>query len=157
MKRFFFSILLALFCIQGSMAQTANEVFREFRDVKRVEATTVPKSLMRLGAKNVRDGSTKKLLSQLERLQVLDLDDCSKRNRKKFVNRINDLEKYGYEEYGRISGSGDNVLVLTRKADKKVSELVILLTDKDDCKGILVEGNINPDDIQAITGEVIDD
>ncbi|MGI6231236.1 MAG: DUF4252 domain-containing protein [Prevotella sp.] len=159
MKKLMLMTLLALFCAQATMAQRATDVFNDFRDVRHVESTTIPKALVRIGAGQVKDGNVKEVMRGVDRMQILDMDDCSKRNRKKFISRINELEKYGYEEYGRMSGNNDNMLILTRSDKDKnmVREIVLLMTDKDDCTGILVEGNINPEDIEAIAGSVMDD
>lgn len=155
MKKIMFTLMLAVAC-QFAAAQEAVSIFNDFKNQKKAEYVSIPKVMMSLASLKVKDSNVQSLLQQIRSAKVLTLDDCSKSVRRKFAKRITELTSKGYEEYTRVKDDGDNVLILAKQSEHQVSEIVALITDHDDCMGILVTGNINREDIEAIVSMVGD-
>lgn len=155
MKKGLLTALLMIVC-QLTFAQTATDVFNEYKDVRHAETATVPKAFLRIGANKVSDQDLKILLKEIDIVQILDLDDSSSRNRKGFATKINKLTSYGYQEYARMQKGKEQVLALTLTNGNVIKEIVVLSTDKDDCSAVLVKGNMRSEDISAILGMIED-
>lgn len=155
MKKILFTFMLMLMA-QLSFAQTAKDVFNDYKDQKKAEYVSVPRAMLKLGAAAVKNNNTQALLDEIHSAKILTLNNCKKRTRKKFAASINALTKQGYEEYTRMKDDGQNILILTKSKEDLISEIVALINDDDDCVGILVTGSINPEDIEAVV-HMVDD
>ena len=155
MKKILFTLLLVLVC-QMVSAQTATSVFNEFRNEKKSEYVSVPRAMMTIAAARVKDGNIQALLKEVKSAKILTLDECRKGVRKDFVKKISALTSNGYEEYTRMKDKKDNTLILAKKEGQYISEIVALMSDENDCSGILITGQINPEDIEAVVGMVED-
>lgn len=156
MKKILFTLALALIA-QLSFAQTAKDVFNDFKDQKKAEYVSVPRAMLKLGAAAVKDNNTQALLDEIHSAKVLTLDNCKKKVRKNFATAISQLTKKGYDEYTRMKDDGQNILILTKQSEDLIAEIVALINDDDDCVGILVTGAINPEDIEAVIHMVDDE
>jgi hypothetical protein len=153
MRRLFFLFLLSL-SVAVAQAQSGEEIYRDFCDVKNVQATTTPKELVGLGAKAISDNNVKALLQQIDKVQVLNLDNCSKRNRKKLVKRVGKLADHGYKVITQMKDDDDIFQMLGKEADGKITEFVFLQADNEDCTFVMVKGHINKEDLNAVMGLV---
>lgn len=155
MKKILFTLVLMLMA-QLSFAQTAKDVFNDYKDQKKAEYVSVPRAMLKLGAAAVKNNNTQALLDEIHSAKILTLDNCKKRVRKNFANAISNLSKKDYDEYTRMKDDGQNILILVKKHEDLIAEIVALINDDDDCVGILVTGDINPEDIEAVV-RMVDD
>lgn len=156
MKRllFFFALCLSVAVAQ---AQSADDIYRDFQDVKNIKAMTVPKAMLHLGSKAVKDNNVQAVLQQVDKVRLLDMSDCSKRKRKSLAKRVEQLSNQGYETITQVKDDNDNVRVYGKEADGKITELVFLVSDDDDATFGIVKGHINKEDLGAIIGVFTDD
>jgi len=153
MKKLFMALMLLLAC-QGMAAQQAQTVFNEYKTHKKASYYVVPKTMLGIAGAGLKRGTAKELLNQLEAARVLSLDDCRRGVRRRFAKQVSALAGKGYEEYGRLKQGDDNILVLIKQTDRYIGEMVVLVTDEDDCMGVLLTGQLNREDVQAVLGAI---
>ncbi len=151
MKKLLLSLMLALVC-QLSMAQTAKSVFDEYKSKNNVAYVSVPSALIQIGAAKIKDERAKEVVGQVKSARMLNLDDCKKSVRKKFVKAIEKLRKQGYDEATNMKNSSDNILILTKGNSSTLEEVVILINNNPDVTAILFTGNISVDAISSLVG-----
>lgn len=143
-------MLLVVFATQFACAQQAQKIFEAFRSEKKAEYTSVPGVLMSLAGGKVKDNNVAAVLKEVKSARVLRLGNCKKRTRKKFAEQVAALSKEGYEEYARTKQGDSDVLVMIKKDDELVHEIVMSVYSDSSCMGVLVKGDINPEDLGAI-------
>lgn len=143
-------MLLVVFATQFACAQQAQKVFDAFRSEKKAEYTSIPGALMSLAGSKVKDNNVAAVLKEVKSARVLRLGNCKKRTRKKFAEQVAGLNKEGYEEYARTKQGDSDVLVMIKKDDELVHEIVTCVYSDSSCMGVLVKGDINPEDLGAI-------
>lgn len=60
------------------------------------------------------------------------------------------MSKEGYEEYARTKQGDSDVLVMIKKDEELIHEIVMSVYSDSSCMGVLVKGDINPEDLGAI-------
>ena len=152
MKKLLFTFILLLTC-QWVSAQEAASLFRDFQDKKHAEYVSAPRLVMNIVASKMKVGNMQALMNEIYSARVLTLNQCRRGIRKKFARKFVELSKTGYEEFSGFKQDNDNISVMARKgADNMIKEAVVLISSKTDCIGILVTGNINPEDASAAIG-----
>ena len=152
MKKLLFTFFLFSSCLWAS-AQDATSVFSYFKDKKHVEYVSAPRMVMNLVASKMKTGNFQALLSQIYSAKLLTLSQCRRGIRKKFTKKIVELGKTGYDEIAAFKENDDNISIVARKgSDNMIKEAVVMISGKTDCIGILVTGNINPEDVAAAIG-----
>ncbi len=149
MKKLLLSLILMLAC-QWVSAQTADAVFSDYRSQKKAEYVSVPRAVMSIAAAKMKSGNVQALLQQVRSAKVLRLDGCKKSVRKKFAKKINALTSQGYEEYSHVKNDEHNVLILVKQDSNSVNEIVGLMNDRYKCTAVLITGDINREDIEAV-------
>ncbi len=149
MKKLLFTLVLMLTC-QLAFAQTARTIFDDYKDEKHAQFVSVPRVLMSIAANKMKDNNMQAVMKEVKSMKVLTLSDCRKSTRKGFVKKITALPSKGYEEFTRVKDNKDNVLVLARKGAQYIEEIVLLASDENDCVGIYITGEINPEDMDAV-------
>ena len=143
-------MLLVAFATQFACAQQAQKIFEAFRSEKKAEYTSVPGVLMALAGNKVKDNNVAAVLKEVKSARVLRLGNCKKRTRKKFAEQVAALTKEGYEEYARTKEGDSDVLVMIKKDDELIHEIITCVYSDSNCVGVLVKGDINPEDLGAI-------
>ncbi|MBM6992143.1 MAG: DUF4252 domain-containing protein [Prevotella sp.] len=149
MKKLLFTLMLMLTC-QLTFGQTAKSIFDDYKNEKHAQFVSVPRIMMSIAANKVGDNNMQAVMKEVKSVKVLTLDDCRKSTRKGFVKKITALSGRGYEEFTRVKDNKDNVLVLAKQGDRYIEEIVVLVSDDNDCVGIYITGEINPEDIDAV-------
>ncbi len=151
MKKLLLSLMLALAC-QLSMAQTAKSVFDEYKSKNDAAYVSVPSALIQIGASKLKDERAKEVVGQVKSARMLNLNDCKKSVRKKFVKAVEKLRKQGYDEATNMKNGDDNILVLTKGNDSTLEEVLVLIKKDPDVTAILFTGNISVDTISSLIG-----
>lgn len=153
MKKILMAFLLMLTC-QMALAQQALSVFNEYKTRKHADYLSVPHVLLSAAALKMKEGNAQALLQQVGSVKVLRLDGCRKGVRKKFAKKVIGLTSEGYEEYTRVKDDARNVLILVKQTDRFITEVVVLSSNDNTCSSLLVTGNINREDVEAVVDMV---
>lgn len=143
-------MLLLLVNFQWVSAQEAQALINEFKTQKSAEYMNVSHAMMGIAALKVKNDNVKALLKQIKTMKILELSECDKNVRKKFIEKAQKLTVKGYEECTRVRDGDDNTLILMKGNDKVINELLVLSNDKNDCTFVLVIGQIDMNSLQGV-------
>lgn len=151
MKRIFMMLLLAVCCTQ-LFAQSATQIFTDYRTVKGVKSTEIPEWMMKMARnKKMKDSISHKVLDGIDSMWVLEMSDCSRSKKNRFGERVQDLLNFGYDEILRTDDDGDNVSIMA-KAKNGVFTDILLFIKKDDggCQAVLIRGHVRTEDVKEV-------
>ena len=138
MKKIIATLALFIAC-QGIFAQNIKSIIDEFKEVKGVEYTKVPRRVFLLGNNK-----------GIKSICYLNLESCPSEVKEDFRQKVNQLE--GYEVLFRGKEGGEMYKLIAKKNNETIRELIILITGKDDCGLTLMKGKIKEKDINGIIG-----
>ena len=138
MKKIIATLALIIAC-QGIFAQNIKSIINEFKEVKGVEYTKVPRWTLLLGNNK-----------GVKSICYLDLGSCPSEVKEDFRQKVNQLE--GYEVLFRGKEDGEMYKLLAKKNNEVIRELIILITGKDDCALTLMKGKIKKENINGMIG-----
>ena len=139
MKKIIATLALIIAC-QGIFAQNIKSIIDEFKEVKGVEYTKVPRRVFLLGNNK-----------GIKSICYLDLGSCPSEVKEDFRQKVNQLE--GYEVLFRGKEDGEMYKLIAKKNNETIRELIILITGKDDCGLTLMKGKIKKEDIAQLVNE----
>ena len=137
MKKIFMMLLLAVCCTQ-LFAQSATQIFTDYRTVKGVN-------------KKINDSTSHKVLNGVDSMWILEMSDCSRSKKNRFGERVQDLLNYGYDEILQANDDGDNVSIMA-KAKNGVFTDILLFVKEDDggCQAVLIRGHVRTEDVKDV-------
>ena len=139
MKKIIATLALIIAC-QGIFAQNIKSIIDEFKEVKGVEYTKVPRWVFLLGNNK-----------GIKSICYLNLESCPSEVKEDFRQKVNQLE--GYEVLFRGKEGGEMYKLIAKKNNETIRELIILITGKDDCGLTLMKGKIKKEDIAQLVNE----
>jgi hypothetical protein len=113
MKKIFTLFALTLLLATNSMAQTAADIFNEFKDKPNVQFVSLPKTLMSLAANGVEDDNKKELLKRMDSIVILSIEDDDQLV-KQFEKKVKNLSKKGYEQMVNSNDDGEKAQILVK-------------------------------------------
>ena len=139
MKKIIATLALIIAC-QGIFAQNIKSIIDEFKEVKGVEYTKVPRRVFLLGNNK-----------GIKSICYLNLESCPSEVKEDFRQKVNQLE--GYEVLFQGKEGGEMYKLIAKKNNETIRELIILITGKDDCGLTLMKGKIKKEDIAQLVNE----
>ena len=139
MKKIIATLALIIAC-QGIFAQNIKSIINEFKEVKGVEYTKVPRWTLLLGNNK-----------GVKSICYLDLGSCPSEVKEDFRQKVNQLE--GYEVLFRGKEDGEMYKLLAKMNNETIREFIILTTGEDDCALIFLKGKFKKDDLYAIMSD----
>lgn len=155
MKKLLFTLTLMLAC-QLVFGQEARNVFDRYKNKREARYVSVPRAMTSAMAGKMKDNNVQEVMRDVKSVQVLRLNDCRRSVRRGFAKRVARLSSKGYQELTRMKGRRDDLLVLARQGGRYVEEVVLLVSNRRDCMGILVTGEIDPKDVEAVVSMASD-
>jgi predicted transposase/invertase (TIGR01784 family) len=99
------------------MAQTAADIFNEFKDKPNVQFVSLPKTLMSLAANGVEDENKKELLKKMDSIVILSIEDDDQLV-KQFEKKVKNLSKKGYEQMVNSNDDGEKAQIEMQSRDE---------------------------------------
>ena len=78
------------------------------------------------------------------------MEECSSEVKTNFLKEAKELNLNGYETLVQTKDDGEEVKLLAKMNEESISDLIILITGKDDCGLTLLKGEIKKEDINAM-------
>lgn len=154
MKKILFAALMLLVGI-GAQAQTSMEKFmNECKDNKKATVVTIPRSLLKLALPALKGDAEKELLKQISSVKIVSMEDASRSLRKKAVDAAMASEKEGLTRIIQQNDKDEHNYVLAKPEDEVLTQVYLLNIDDSDLNVVLVEGKINPADIEKVIGVI---
>ena len=155
MNKIILSLILTVACLTGTHAQTASQLFSQFRHEKNAEYTHVPalmwKALTSLAGKD--DKEARLFMKHIRSIRTLDMEDCSQQAKARFHSAVGRLKTSGYTEIIRSNEDDERTMILVKEKRGKFRELLIVESSEDDCQLVQVKGKISPDEVDKIVAE----
>ena len=149
MKKIIMMFALMLMATTNLMAQTADDIFNEFKDKPNVQFVNLPKALMSLAANGVEDQDKKDLLKKMDSMRVLDIEDDAQLL-KQFEKKVQTLSKKGYEQMVNSNDDGEKAQVLVKTKGDAITEMLVISIDGTEGAMIQICGNIRPEDVNKL-------
>lgn len=151
MRTILITLALLAMSIVGK-AQSIDTILEQFKNEKNVTLVDMPKDLIALAASSSGDKDAAKYLKSIDRLRVLSLEEADKTVRDNFFAAFKKLDLKDYNDVIRAISGGEKVRILTKEGKNDITSLVICAIDADDgdCALVVIDGHINPNDIDSI-------
>ena len=149
MKKIFTLFALMLLLATNSMAQTATDIFNEFKDKPNVQFVSLPKTLMSLAANGVEDENKKELLKKMDSIVILSIEDDAKLV-EQFEKKIKNLSKKGYEQMVNSNDDGEKAQILVKTKGDAITEMLVISIEDNECALVQICGNIRPQDVNDL-------
>ena len=149
MKKIFTLFALILLLATNSMAQTAADIFNEFKDKPNVQFVSLPKTLMSLAANGVEDENKKELLKKMDSIVILSIEDDDQLV-KQFEKKVKNLSKKGYEQMVNSNDDGEKAQILVKTKGDAITEMLVISIEDDECALVQICGNIRPQDVNDL-------
>lgn len=149
MKKIFTLFALTLLLATNSMAQTAADIFNEFKDKPNVQFVSLPKTLMSLAANGVEDEKKKELLKRMDSIVILSIEDDDQLV-KQFEKKVKNLSKKGYEQMVNSNDDGEKAQILVKTKGDAITEMLVISIEDDECALVQICGNIRPQDVNDL-------
>lgn len=149
MKKIFTLFALMLLLATNSMAQTATDIFNEFKDKPNVQFVSLPKTLMSLAANGVEDDNKKELLKKMDSIVVLSIEDDDQLV-KQFEKKVKNLSKKGYEQMVNSNDDGEKAQILVKTKGDAITEMLVISIEDNECALVQICGNIRPQDVNDL-------
>ena len=149
MKKIFTLFALTLLLATNSMAQTAADIFNEFKDKPNVQFVSLPKTLMSLAANGVEDENKKELLKKMDSIVILSIEDDNQLV-KQFEKKVKNLSKKGYEQMVNSNDDGEKAQILVKTKGDAITEMLVISIEDNECALVQICGNIRPQDVNDL-------
>ena len=149
MKKIFTLFALTLLLATNSMAQTAADIFNEFKDKPNVQFVSLPKTLMSLAANGVEDDNKKELLKKMDSIVILSIEDDNQLV-KQFEKKVKNLSKKGYEQMVNSNDDGEKAQILVKTKGDAITEMLVISIEDNECALVQICGNIRPQDVNDL-------
>ena len=151
MKKTILTLALGIIC-QSTFAINIDNLFAQFKDKEGADYMNIPSlvlKFMRTFTKSNNDKSYH-FLKGIKSIKVLDMEECPSEVKADFLKEAKKLNLNGYETLVQTKDKGEEVKLVAKMDEEAISELIILISGKDDCGLTLLKGKIKKEDINVI-------
>jgi hypothetical protein len=153
MKKTILTLALGIIC-QSTFAINIDNLFAQFKDKEGADYMNIPSlvlKFMRTFTKSNNDKSYH-FLKGIKSIKVLDMEECPSEVKADFLKEAKKLNLNGYETLVQTKDKGEEVKLVAKMDEEAISELIILISGKDDCGLTLLKGKIKKEDINVMIG-----
>jgi hypothetical protein len=151
MKKTILTLALGIIC-QSTFAINIDNLFAQFKDKEGADYMNIPSlvlKFMRTFTKSNNDKSYH-FLKGIKSIKVLDMEECPSEVKADFLKEAKKLNLNGYETLVQTKDKGEEVKLVAKMDEEAISELIILISGKDDCGLTLLKGKIKKEDINVM-------
>ena len=151
MKKIILTLALGIIC-QSTFAINIDTLFAQFKDKEGADYMNIPSlvlKFMRTFTKSNNDKSYH-FLKGIKSIKVLDMEECPSEVKADFLKEAKKLNLNGYETLVQTKDKGEEVKLVAKMDEEAISELIILISGKDDCGLTLLIGKIKKEDINVM-------
>ena len=151
MKKTILTLALGIIC-QSTFAINIDNLFAQFKDKEGADYMNIPSlvlKFMRTFTKSNNDKSYH-FLKGIKSIRVLDMEECPSEVKADFLKEAKKLNLNGYETLVQTKDKGEEVKLVAKMDEEAISELIILISGKDDCGLTLLKGKIKKEDINVM-------
>lgn len=130
MKSLFFTLLLALSTVLQAQQTNIDDLFKKFDGKSGITTVTITKDLMKLAANiDTNDKDLQNLVDMISGVRILAFDNAQAVDVVAFNDALKNLSVADYKELMTVRSKDENVRMLMKDANGKVSDLLIIVVD----------------------------
>lgn len=147
-------VFLIIMSIPGkSQSKAVDEIFKKFDGKNGVTTVNVSKDLMDLAAQ-MDSGKSNGVFSQISGLKILTFEKALPEDKVAFENMVKALPLDEYKELMVVKEKDQNVKMLLKEKNGKISEFLLLVTGGNEPVLISIGGNIDPKELGKLAGSM---
>jgi len=153
MKTISLFVFLIMMSIAGKAQNKAIEdIFKKFDGKNGVTTVNISKDLLSLAAQmDSNDFKAKDLVSQISGLRVLTFEKALPEDKVAFENMVKALSLQDYKELMVVREKDQNVKMLMKENQGKISEFLLLVTGGNDPVLVSIVGSIDPKELGKLS------
>ena len=146
-----FLLILSIPC--KSQNKAIDDIFSKFDGKNGVTTVNITKDLMNLAAQmDSSDVKAKDLFGQISGIKILTLEKALPEDKVAFETMVKSLPLNDYKELMVVKEKDNNVRMLLKENQGKISEFLLLVTGGNDPVLISIVGNIDPKELGKLAG-----
>jgi hypothetical protein len=151
------SILFSLFLLMLALPCTAqnkaiDDIYNKFEGKNGVTTVNISSDMMKLVAQmDSNDVKAKDLFGQISGVKILTFDKAQPEDKVAFESMVKVLPLSDYKELMVVKEKNNNVRMLLKENQGKISEFLLLVTGGNEPVLISISGNINPKELGKLT------
>ena len=153
MKTFtFLAFMLAVPLAGFAQSKSLDDIFSKFENKDGVTSVNISKDMMEFVSQmDSMDSKSRRLLSKISHVKILVLEHASMEDKSNFNLMAKSLPLSDYKELMVMKLNNQNIKMLLRENQGKVSEFLLLVTGDKEPAIISIRGNIDPKDIGKLS------
>lgn len=153
MKTITLYIFLLFIALPGkSQNKAIEDIFNKFEGKNGVTSVNISKDLMGLAAQmDSNDVKAKDLFAQIGSVKILAFEKASAEDKVAFENMVKTLQLTDYKELMVVKEKNNNVKMLSKESQGKITEFLLLVTGGNDPVLISIAGNIDPKELGKLS------
>lgn len=156
MKTITFLTLLFLLPLAGiAQNKQLDDIFGKFENSPGVTSVSISKDMMNFVAQiDSEDVKCKNLLSQIAKVRILAFQKASPEIKSDFHAMVKSLPLSDYKEMMVVKDKGQNIKILLKESQGKVSEFLLLVTGDKEPVMVSIVGNIDPKELGKLSSDI---
>ena len=128
------------------------DIFNKFEGRNGVTSVNINKDLMNLAAQmDSNDVKAKDLFAQIAGVKILAFEKAKPEDKVEFTAMIKNLQLDGYKELMVVKEKDNNVQMLSKENQGRITEFLLLVTGGNDPVLISISGNIDPKELGKLS------
>ena len=148
----FFAYFLLISLVGFAQGKSMDEIFNKFENKEGVTSVNISKDMMGLVAQmDSNDVKCKNFISQISQVKILVFEHASIEDKTSFNSMAKSLPLSDYKELMVVRENNQNIKMLLRENQGKVSEFLLLVTGEKEPVIISIRGNIDPKELGKLS------
>lgn len=143
-------LLPILLLLLTSCNRNVSTLFHELKKYPHTEYVSLSFPFINLIKLAASDKESSQIIKKVKSIKVLNMEKCNEESKKIFRKKTNALTQNGYETLLKVNDEGENVSVLSKIQKEKIKEILIIVTDENECSLIQIRANLQMEDINKL-------
>ncbi len=151
---FVLMLFLCLPVLSFAQNRTISNFYNKYKHYDNVTDVSVQGWVIRLAANFAEEEEAKDVLKRISKLRILTMNDGNLVTPGEYKKFVRDVKKHDFEELFTVREGSQHVEFLIREDKKSISNLLMLISDKDEFVLVSLEGNLRFKDLKNIDIDV---
>lgn len=143
-------LLPILLLLLTSCNKNVSTLFHELKQYPHTEYVSLSFPFINLIKLAVSDKESSQIIKKVKSIKVLNMEKCNEESKERFKKKTSALTQNGYETLLKVNDEGENVSVLSKIQKEKIKEVLIIVTDENECSLIQIKANLQMEDINRL-------
>lgn len=155
MKKWFVLWVISAFVVSANaQVEPIKAFYNKYKNYENATQLKLQGWLIRLAAKHTDEEGAEQLLKKITHLRLLSIEDGNPVSLEESRDLIKQLKKESYEELLNVRDGTERVDILIREKKDVITEILLLVSDKDEFLLLSLEGRLKFSDLNDLDIEV---